>query len=92
MMIVGQQTAQIRARDPLQDAVRDDSGGKFMMAAAGKIGFAEVITGSQNGEMFDRFVAQDLVGLATAAENAVNVFAGVSFLKQERAFAIGLDR
>ena len=91
LSIAGQQISQVRARYPLQDAVSNDSRGSFMAPPAGKIGFAEVITGAKDGEVFKGAVAEDLVRLAPPADNPINRFTGVSFLKEGRAFSVCFD-
>ena len=49
------------------------------------------ITGTENGEVLHRPVAERLVGFAAPADNPKNVFARVTFLKNGRAFPIGLN-
>ena len=61
------------------------------MASTGKIGFAEEIAGAEDRQMFLSFITADLVGFATAADDSVNILAGVTFVKENRAFAIGFD-
>lgn len=90
-MMTGQQIPQLRAGDLLQDTVRDDPGGSLVMSAAGKIGFAEEITGPENRTVLQSSIAQDLERLATAADNPINIFARVSFLEESRAFSVGFD-
>ena len=62
------------------------------MALSGKIRFTEIIAGAENGEMFVGFITANLVGLATAADDAVNIFASITFMKEDGAFAISFDR
>ena len=91
LSFVGQEQPQVGAGNLLQNAIRDDARAIAVLTPAGKIGFAEIITGAENREVLDSAIATDLVGLATAADDSINVLARVTFLEQNLAFSKRFD-
>ena len=56
-----------------------------------KIRFAQKIAGAEDCKMFQRTVTANVIGLATATNDAIDAFAGITFLEQNSAFSESID-